>query len=354
MKTYYPQQRNKIALNLETLNDSEVKGILTQLETLQKETKGLNSSFSTQAQAAEQEVQSILNKIKKTDTEFNQLLESIKTQIQQIINSSLKYIQMNEGDLTTEPPKFRDSFIYLTKDAVSNLQELVNGLKGQLGDILTTEVEQAQEIEMDLNTSDVINPPLTPEPSKLLQSSIREITANILDEVMKTVEKIEPILNQAKGVEQNNKEIVGKLEEVVGTLSQTQTPEEDSAFSPELEMQETPEGINTEVVETSEEEIPEAEVEEAGELEGDFEAPATEEPISEVEEDEDISEIEEVSGGEELEESEPKEPKEPKEPVEKAEPKEPVEKVEPKEPAEKAEPAEKPEPKESVETIIEE
>ena len=238
MKTYTP--RTRIALNIETIEDSEVREILTGLSALQNKVQSLNSGFSSQVAAAEQEAQAMITRMKTADQQFNEVLNAIKTQVQTLTNSALRYVQMNSVNLEDSKPKFRDSFVYLTNDALTNLTQLVDGLQTQLGGIINTQTDGTQT-DLDMKVDEVNSPDMTPQ--NLLVSAIRKRLANLLPVVMQTVEKLEPIIQQAKTVNQNNEKIVGQLQEVMGSIPEAQAPvvEETEAFSPDIPAEEVEE-----------------------------------------------------------------------------------------------------------------
>jgi len=89
MDIYEPRKR--IALDVESIQDSEVKGLLTTLSELQKEVQTLNSGLGTQVEAGIQEAQAMIEKMTKVNQDFDQMLTSIKNQVQQSSNSSFKY-----------------------------------------------------------------------------------------------------------------------------------------------------------------------------------------------------------------------------------------------------------------------
>jgi len=258
MRIYKPRKR--IALNVETIEDAEVREILKELSALQKETNGLTSGFSSQVQIAEQEAQAMISKMKQTSQQFEEVLTGIKSQVQQLTNSALKYIQMNNANLGDQKPKFRDSFIYLTKDAVSNLKQLVEGLQNQVGDILGVQGDGTQ-VEIGLE-NDGLDTDMTPD--NLLTSSINSKNmfkaafaeaydevikiAAVLPSVMQTVEKLTPIINQAKTVNQNNEKIVTQLQEVMGAVPEAKETEleETEAFSTDIPAEEVDEATNLE------------------------------------------------------------------------------------------------------------
>jgi hypothetical protein len=261
MDIYEPRKR--IALDVEAIQDSEVKELLTKLSELQKEVQGLNSGLGTQVNAGIQEAQAMIEKMTKVNQDFDEMLSSIKNQVQQLTNAAIQYVQMNSAGLQDEQPKFRDSFLYITKQATSNIQKLVSGIQTQVGDVLQV-IADSTPIQMDMQPDEAAVD-MTPE--NLLTSSInaardslRQRIAALLPAVMKTIEKIEPIVNQANNVNQNTEKLVLQLQDVIGTIPQTEEPvvEETEAFNPD---------------------IPAAEVDEAAGLEEDMnleEAPAAE------------------------------------------------------------------------------
>jgi len=342
MKVFEPRKR--IALDVGSIEDPEVKESINQLAELQKDVGQLNNGLSTQIRAAEAELQTMLNRMKEADQKLTQLLDSIKAQTQSLVNAALQYIQMNQLDLSEQTgPKFRDSFVYMMKDAVSNLQQIVNGLQNQAGSVLTQSAEVPEDMDVEVE-SEVVSPPMSPEPSSLVTSSIKERIAAIFPQVMQTIEKIEPMLNQADGVKQNNEQIVTQLQEVIGTVTQKQTPqpEQTEAFTPEAPVEEAPVEEGFEPPEG----IPEGEVEEAEAVEEGL--PAEEAPEEEGGE----PVAEEAVAEEEPVEEEPVE----EEPVEEAvAEEEPIEKEEPaEEPTPKTEPAPEPAETETTEEVVEE
>jgi hypothetical protein len=277
MKIFTPT-RKRVALNVDEIQDSEVKEVLKDVANLQNEIKNLNNGFSSQVQAAEQEAQAMIEQMNNTNQKLNEVLSSIKEQAQQLTNASLNYVQLNRGGLNEEDPKFRDSFLYLTKDAVSNLSQLLEGLKSQAGNILTVNTDGTEPIaELNMDADDSIKPELTPE--KMLTSAIRKRIAELIPVVMQTVEKLNPIINQAQNVNQNNEKIVSQLQEIINAVSPAQEPEiEDTeAYTPIPTTEEVEDSIPEEEVDSA------SGLEERMGLENEDVEPMTEEP-AEIEE----------------------------------------------------------------------
>ena len=250
MDIYEPRKR--IALDIESIQDSEVKAILTNLSELQKEVQTLNNGLGTQVEAGIQEAQAMIEKMTKVNQDFDQMLDSIKSQVQQLTNAALQYVQMNNAGLQDDQPKFRDSFVYITKQAASNIQKLVDGIKTQVGDVLQV-VADSSPIEMDMQPEEEAAVDMTPE--NLLTSSInaakevfKKRIAALLPAVMKTVEKIEPIVNQANNVSENTEKLVQQLQDVIGTIPQTEEPvvEETEAYNPDISSEEVEEAAGLE------------------------------------------------------------------------------------------------------------
>jgi len=111
----------------------------------------------------------MIEKMTKGNQDFDQMLNSIKNQVQELTNSAIQYVQMNSAGLQDEQPKFRDSFVHITKQAASNIQKLVDGIKTQVGDVLQV-VADSSPVKMDLQPEEEIAVDMTPE--NLLTSSI--------------------------------------------------------------------------------------------------------------------------------------------------------------------------------------
>jgi len=282
MRVFKPQ-RSRTALDVTTIEDTELRGVMEKLTLLQQETNQMNNGLSAQVRVAEQELQNMLKRMKDANQNLDDLISSIKTQVSNLVDASVKYVQSTQAGLN-EDPKFRASFIYLLRDAVGNLTQVVAGLKDQAqGIIVDQPVEEAEgfEVSEEANTS----PDMSPEPSSVVKtSSAKEIISSyksslkiaaVYQEIMKAIEKLEPIVESAKNVTVKNKELMGELQEVMGSVAQKTAPEaeETAAFSPEggIELQEN----------APEEGIPEDEVGEAMDVE--FEEPAEETPAEESE-----------------------------------------------------------------------
>ena len=80
MKVFMPN-RNRVALDVNSIQDSDLRQALTKLATLQQETRNLNNGLSPKVQIAEQEVNNILNQLKSADQTLTNVLNNIKTQM---------------------------------------------------------------------------------------------------------------------------------------------------------------------------------------------------------------------------------------------------------------------------------
>ena len=189
MRVFKPRVR--VALDVESIDDTEVKGIMSNLANLQTEVNSMNNGYASQVKAGIQEAQAMIDKMNKTNQEFDTLLTDIKNQLQQLTNIAIQYVQSSTSGIDKEP-KFRDSFLYLTKDATANLQQLVDYLNSKVGESLKV-VADSTPVSIDMKPNTSVD--MTPE--NLLTSSInmakdklRKRIAALLPAVMKTTEKI--------------------------------------------------------------------------------------------------------------------------------------------------------------------
>lgn len=322
MKVFTPN-RTRTALDVNSVQDPDLRNTLQKLAGLQEETRNLSNGLTPKVQMIEQEVNTILNQMKQADQQLSEVLNSIKTQISSLTSSAVRYVQMGESALG-EKPKFKKSFMYMLDDAVGRLDQVLNALKDNTGGLLTDAPAASMNNAVDGFTAptqavgDVVSPPVAPEPASLVTSSVRSRVAVGLKEFMESIKKISPIIEQSAASINKNNEVMNEINEVMNAVSEVSAPEpeEKELFSPE-------EAAPTEDFSPPEEEVGAAtKIEESGGLEEnptettEEEAPVeetteekTEEPVKETEEEatEEEAPIEEETEEEEVIEEEPTE-----------------------------------------------
>jgi uncharacterized protein YukE len=281
--------RKRIALEVNTIEDAEVRGVVEKLALLQQETNKMNNGLDAQIQVAKQELQEMINKMDGANQNLNTLLESIKSQVAVLVDAAVKYQQVAQTGFE-EGPKFKASFIYLMRDAVNNLAQVVEGLKNQNGVVVSEPQQTTEEFKVSPTEESVNSPEMTPEPSSVVKtSSAKEILesykssiriANVYQDIMQSIEKLNPIVDSAKNVTNKNNDLMGELQEVMGAVVEKASPEleETEAFSPEGGM-ELEEPAAEGGLEAPEEEggITEGEIEEAMDVEEEIGGEAAEE-----------------------------------------------------------------------------
>jgi len=283
MKVFIPN-RNRVALDVNSINDPDLRQALTKLAGLQQETRNLNNGLSPKIQMVEQEIANTLSQMKQADQQLTDVLNTIKTQISSLTDAAVRYVQMGESSIDEEP-KFRKSFVYMVEDAVGRLDQVLGALKEKAGGLLTnapavpagtaggftSPTESVQE---------VVSPPVAPEPANLVTSSIRNRIAVALKQFLENIKQIQPILEQATASIQKNEEVMKEINEVMGAVSEVATPEPENTelFSPEEEAAPAEPGDE---FAPPEEEVGEAtSIEETGDL-GEEEVPEEEVPVVE-------------------------------------------------------------------------
>jgi hypothetical protein len=327
MRIFTPQKRSRVALDVNSIQDPDLRQVLAKLAGLQEETNNVVNGLSPKVQIAEQEIQGILNQLKATDQNLTDVINNIKTQISALTSSAIRYVQMNEGGLAEEEPKFRKSFIYMVEDAVGKLEQVVSSLKGKNGLMVPGVVSETNNSAFSSPESNQsVQTDIAPEPASLITSSRKKV-AVALREFVDSLKEIEPLLSQAGANLEKNNETMNEINEVMNAVSETMAPEPENTelFSPEGEAAEGD-------MAPPEEEVGEAaDIEESGELE----EPAAEEPAEEAEP---AAEEETAEPAAEEETAEPA--AEVEETVEEEATEEPAAEEEPAEPVEKAAPVE--------------
>jgi len=300
MKVYIPN-RTRVALDVNSIQDPDLRQALTKLAGLQQETRNLSNGLTPKVQMVEQEINNTLNQIKQADQQLTDVLNTIKTQISSLTDAAVRYVQMGDSSIGDEP-KFRKSFVYMIEDAVGRLDQTLSALKEKAGGLLTTApvVPAGTAGGFTAPTEQIQNvstPPVAPEPASLV-SSVRNRVAIALKQFMESVKQIQPLLEQAAANINKNKEVLNEINEVMGAVSEVAVPEPETPelFSPE----ETPTN-GEEKFSPPEEEVGAAtEIEETGDLgveETTKEKPAEEEVVPEEEptEEEPVEETSEES-----------------------------------------------------------
>lgn len=281
MRVFSPQ-RNRIALDVNNIQDEELKKIMTSLASLQKESNQMYNGLSEKIGVAEQELQTMIRKMNETNNNLNELIDSLKTQMSNLVSNSVEYLETT--NLGLEDPKFRASFVYLLKEIMGNLSQTINTLKEKAEFAITEEPVTESEENFEIESESFISPNMTPEPSEISRTSSIRIAA-VYQEIMQSVENIKPIVESAQNRLTENQEMMNQLQEVMDSVKQKEVPEieESEAFSPEFNQEE----INED---ETKEWIPEEEVEEVMKMEEDQEATEDQEETPETEEEEEVVE----------------------------------------------------------------
>jgi len=284
MKVFIPN-RSRIALDVNSVQDPDLRNTLQKLAGLQEETRNLSNGLTPKVQMIEQEINNILNQIKQSDQKLSEVLNSIKTQISTLTDAAVRYVQMGESKLGDEP-KFKKSFMFMLEAAVSNLDQVLTALKDNTGGLLTNApVAPVGNTTVDgfaapaPAVGDVVNPPVAPEPASLVTSSVRTRIAVGLKEFLESIKKVTPVIEQSAAKITKNDETISEINEVMSAVSEATAPEPEASelFSPEEAAQEpaSPE----EDFSPPPEEVGEAtDIEESGDLE---EAPVEEKAVEE-------------------------------------------------------------------------
>jgi len=287
MKVFTPN-RNRIALDVNSVQDPDLRNTLQKLAGLQEETRNLSNGLTPKVQMIEQEINNILNQIKQSDQKLSEVLNSIKTQISTLTDAAVRYVQMGEAALGDEP-KFKKSFMFMLGAAVNNLDQVLTALKDNTGGLLTnTPVAPMGNATVDGFTAptqapgSVVNPPVAPEPASLVTSSVRTRIAVGLKEFLESIKKVAPVIEQSSAKIIKNDETINEINEVMSAVSEATTPEPEATelFSPEETAQESAVPAPADDFAPPPEEVGEAtEIEESGDLEK--EAPVEEEAAEE-------------------------------------------------------------------------
>ena len=285
MKVYTPN-RSRTALDVNSIQDPDLRNTLQKLAGLQEETRNLSNGLTPKVQMIEQEINNILNQIKQTDQKLSEVLNSVKTQISTLTDAAVRYVQMGEAALGDEP-KFKKSFMFMLEAAVNNLDQVLSALKDNTGGLLTdAPVAPMGNATVDGFTAptqavgDVVSPPVAPEPSSLVTSSVRSRIAVGLKEFLESIKKVAPVIEQSAAKIVKNDETINEINEVMSAVSEAAAPEPEATelFSPE-EAAKEPAAPADEFAPPPEEVGEATEIEESGGLEE--EAPVEEEAAEE-------------------------------------------------------------------------
>ena len=274
MRVFTPN-RQRVALDVNSVQDPDLRNTLQKLASLQEETRTLSNGLTPKVQLIEQEVTNILNQMKQADKQLSDVLNTIKTQISSLTDYAVRYVQMGESGID-EKPKFKKSFMYMLEDAVSRLDQTLEALKNNSGGLLTTAPVSTEEGFAAPAEGSVVSPPVAPEPASLVTSSVRNRVAVGLKEFMESIKKVQPVIEQSAVAINKNKEVINEVNEVMNAVSEASSPEPESTelFSPEETNQEPATSDNFSP--------PAEEVGEATEIEesGDLEEPSVKEEVS--------------------------------------------------------------------------
>lgn len=262
--------RRRIALTLDDVENPEVKRSAASLIELHERTSSLTNNLSTQVKAVREQVDGVLARLRETDEDLTELLTKMNSQVSALTDAVLQYQSLQNQGLDLDE-RFSDSFSYVLKNALVNLERAADALEDR-----PTAVGLKEE-EGEVELSRRLPPPSTGlAPSSLLTTASLKSNVTRRDEnterrvlllsgrlaalgkqghrqaglfgtVIKTVEELQPLLVQLRSVLERNDELLEELQNVFNAVYMSREP---SSHEPE---EYAPEHVETET-ETKEQE----------------------------------------------------------------------------------------------------